>query len=128
MFSRFLNCTNSTKLRKTSHFSLGKPIDSHWFKLSCFDLLDLQLCLLFFLKTMKLCKGICSAWISRTSAAIFLSEIDVINVSKINRSIFILERTLLWIFGKWFDVGLHHTHFSYDALPRRICEKFQSSI
>ena len=31
---------------------------------------------------MKLYKDICSAWISCTSAEIFFSQIDVINVSK----------------------------------------------
>ena len=35
------------------------------------DLFSLQLCLLIFLKTMKLYKDICSAWISRTSTDIF---------------------------------------------------------
>ena len=35
------------------------------------DLFSLQLCLLFFLKTMKSYQDICSAWISRTSAEIF---------------------------------------------------------
>ena len=37
----------------------------------------------FFLKMMKLYKDICSAWISRTSAEILFSQINVINVSKI---------------------------------------------
>ena len=36
-----------------------------------FDLFSLHLFLLFFLKTMKSYKDICSAWISRTSAEIF---------------------------------------------------------
>ena len=39
---------------------------------------SLQLCLLFFLKTIKLYKGICSAWISSTSAGIFFSQINVL--------------------------------------------------
>ena len=38
---------------------------------------------LFLLKMMKLYKDICSACISRTSAEIFFSYIDVINISKI---------------------------------------------
>ena len=63
--------------------SLGKPIDSYWFKISCLSCLIFICAHCFFLKMMKLYKDICSAWISRTSAEIFFSQIDVINVSKI---------------------------------------------
>ena len=38
---------------------------------------------LFFLKMMKLYKGICSAWMRHTSAKIFFSQIDIVTVSKI---------------------------------------------
>ena len=42
---------------------------------------------------MKLYKDICSAWISRTSAEIFFSQIDVINVSKIKWIYYFAENT-----------------------------------
>ena len=63
--------------------SLGKPIDSYWFKMSCLSFLVFICVHCFFLKMMKLYKDICSAWIRRTSAEMFFSYIDVINVSKI---------------------------------------------
>ena len=54
-------------------FSLGKPIDSYWFKMSCLSCLVFICVHCFFLKMMKLCKDICSAWISRTCAGFFWS-------------------------------------------------------
>ena len=59
-------------------FSLEKPIDSHWFKISCFSCSAFSCVCCFFLKKMKLYKDICSAWISRTSTEFFFSsQIDV---------------------------------------------------
>ena len=55
------------------NISLGKPIDSYWFKMSSFSCLVFILCLLFFLKMIKLYKDICSAWISPTSVEFFTS-------------------------------------------------------
>ena len=57
----------------TGIFSLGKPTDSYWFKMSCLSFLVFICVHCFSLKMMKLYKDICSAWISRTSAEIFFS-------------------------------------------------------
>ena len=65
------------------HISLEKPIYSDWSEMSCFSCSVFSCVYCFFLKTMKLYKDICSAWMSRTSAEIFFSQIDAINVSKI---------------------------------------------
>ena len=74
---------NFTKLSRTSFWqnvsgrlllnfvSLGKPIDSYWFKLSCLSCLVFICVHCCFPKMMKLYKDICSAWIIRTSAEIF---------------------------------------------------------
>ena len=51
--------------------SLGKAIDSYWFKMSCLSFLVFICLHCFFLKMMKLFKDICSAWMSRTSVEIF---------------------------------------------------------
>ena len=51
--------------------SLGKPIDSYWFKISCLHCLVLICVHCFFLKILKLYKDICSAWISSISTEIF---------------------------------------------------------
>ena len=51
--------------------SLGKPIDSYWFKMSCLNYLVFICVHCFFLKMMKLYKDICPTWISRTSAEFF---------------------------------------------------------
>ena len=69
------NCTrcSSTGYSPYCHISLGKPIDSYWFKMSCLSCLVFICVHCFFLKMMKLYKDICSAWISRTSAEIFFS-------------------------------------------------------
>ena len=58
-------------LIKIYHVSLGKPIDSHCFKMSCLTCLVFSCVYCFFLKTIKLHKYICSAWISRTSVEFF---------------------------------------------------------
>ena len=50
--------------------SLGKPIDSHWFKMSYLNCLIFSCVYCFFLKRWSYTK-ICSAWTSRTSAEIF---------------------------------------------------------
>ena len=72
------------KLKNEKHLlSLGKTIDSHWFKMFCFACLVFSCVYCLFFKTMKLYEDNCSAWISRTSAEIFFSQIDAINVSKI---------------------------------------------
>ena len=60
------------------NISLWKSIDSHWFKTALLELVNLQLCLFFFHKMIKFYKSICSAWISRTFAELFFSQIDVI--------------------------------------------------
>ena len=54
-------------------FSLGKAIDSHWFKMSCLTCLVLSCVYCFFLKRWNYIK-IFSAWISRTSAEFFLTD------------------------------------------------------
>ena len=59
------------------------------------DLFSLQLCLLLFLKTTKLC--ICSAWLRRTFAEIFFSSIDIINVSKIQQIYRYFTEKTWWI-------------------------------
>ena len=59
------------QFRKTNRFPLIWKV--------LLQLLSLQLCLVFFLKRWNYIK----TWISRTSAEIFFSPIDVINVSKI---------------------------------------------
>ena len=57
-------------LTELGQLSLGKPIDSYWFKIFCLSLF--YICVhCFFLKMMKLYKDNCSAWISRTSAEFF---------------------------------------------------------
>ena len=56
----------------------------------------------FFFKIMKLYKDICSARINRTSAETFLHRLTSQTSQNYNRSIVILRRALLWIFGKWF--------------------------
>ena len=53
----------SSQFRKIHRFSLTYDVS--------LQLFSLQLCLLFFIKTMKLYKEICSSWRSRTSAEIF---------------------------------------------------------
>ena len=53
---------------------------------------------------MKLYKDICSGWISRTSAEIYLHRLTSWTSQKYNRSTVILRRTLLWIFGKWIKI------------------------
>ena len=50
-----------------------KPINSYSFEMSCFSCSVFSCVYCFFLKTMKLYKDICSAWIGRTSAEIFFS-------------------------------------------------------
>ena len=79
------------------------------------DLIHLQLCLLFFLKTVKLYKNICSAWISRTSAEFFSHRLTSSTSQKYNRSIVVLRRTFLWIFGKWYKQYLFGCLFSIKA-------------
>ena len=57
-------------LTELGQLSLGKPIDSYWFKIFCLSLF--YICVnCFFLKMMKLYKDNSSAWISRTSAEFF---------------------------------------------------------
>ena len=67
---------------RKAYLSLVKPINSHWFKMSCCTCLVFSCVYCFFHKTMKWYKNICSAWISRTAGEIFSCQIDVINVSK----------------------------------------------
>ena len=55
-----------------------------------------------FLRMMKLYKYICSTWISCTSAKFCYSQIDGIHVLTKNRSTIILQKTFVWVFGKWF--------------------------
>ena len=50
--------------------------------MSCFTCLVFSCVYCFFLKRLNLYIDIYSAWISRTSAQIFFSQLDVINVSK----------------------------------------------
>ena len=67
--------------------SLGKPIDFHWFKISCLTCLVFSCVYCFFLKRWNYIKSkdTCSSWTNRTSAGIFFSQIDVIKVSKIQQ-------------------------------------------
>ena len=51
--------------------SLGKPIDFHWYKMSCLNCLIFSCVYCLFLKRWSYIK-ICSAWTSRTSAEILL--------------------------------------------------------
>ena len=86
--------------------SLEKLIDSYWFKMSCFICSVFSCVYFFFLKTMKLSKDICSAWINRASAEIVFHRLTWETSQKYNRSIVILQRALLWIFGIYWIVTL----------------------
>ena len=55
----------------TAQFSLGKPIDSYLFKMSCLSCLVFICVYCVFIKTMRLYKDICSAWISMYFCRIF---------------------------------------------------------
>ena len=85
---------------------LGKAIDSYWFKMSCLISLVFHCVYCFFLKRWDYIKifVLHKLYFCKKN----LLQIDVINVAKIYviyyRSIFILRRTLLWIFGKWKQI------------------------
>ena len=103
LLRNFVSTINFTSSQFSAHekrqYSLGKPRDSYWFKRPCLSCLAF-ICVHCFLKMIKLYKDIWCAWISRTSVEIFFQQIDVIKSQKYNRSIAILRRALLWIFGK----------------------------
>ena len=95
---------------------LGKAIDSYWFKMSCLISLVFHCVYCFFLKRWNYIKifVLHKLYFCKKN----LLQIDVINVAKIYviyyRSIFILRRTLLWIFGKWKRIG----HFKELIKPQ----------
>ena len=78
--------------------------------MSCLTSLAFSCVYCFFLKTMKLYKDICSAWISRTSAGIFFLQIDVINISNMVAEMLQKSNIICYIFmlyKVYFDYIFH---------------------
>ena len=93
---------SKTPMGKTGYLSLGKPIDSYWFKMSCLTCLVFSCVYCFFRKAMKFIQRylFCmnKLYFCRN---FFLTDWRHKRLKKYNRSIVILRRILLWIFGKW---------------------------
>ena len=115
------NPKNSRSMHRIWHksfsmISLGKPIDFYWCKMSCLSSLVFICAHCFFLKMVKLCKDICSARISRTSAeSFFLIGCHHKTSQKCSTSVVILWGKLLWIFKSVIQsVGIENCFLSQE--------------
>ena len=86
---------------KYSEISLGKPIDSYWFKMPGLTCLVFSCVYCFFLKRWNYIKIFVLHEYAVLLSKFFSCRLTSWTSQKYNRSFIILLRTLLWIFGKW---------------------------